>query len=190
MIDYAFITAMEGYCLEGYIPDSNGSRSGVTIGSGFDIGQRNNAELERDFSADLATKLIPYANKIGAAAQLALELQPLILDEDEVTTINKVAHRQSTQRLLASWQKAPTFCDFDQLSPICQTVIASVAFQYGHLPLRTPNFWSQVTQGDWAASLANLRNFGDRYPTRRNKEADLLETFVGADQKRFNSAYA
>jgi GH24 family phage-related lysozyme (muramidase) len=53
-------------------------------------------------------------------------------------------------------------------------VVASVAFQYGDLSRRTPNFWRQVTSGDWDAALNNLRHFGDKYPTRRNKEADLL----------------
>lgn len=182
MIDYAFIAEMEGYSLKGYVPDLNYSRSGVTIGSGFDIGQRDKAELMRDFSADLATKLMPYANKTGATAQLALELQPLQLDENEVETINTVAHRQAEQNLRASWDEEHTFCEFDQLSSICQTVIASVAFQYGYLPARAPNFWYQVTQGDWEAALANLRDFGDRYPTRRNKEADLLARFMGINQ--------
>ncbi len=52
------------------------------------------------------------------------------------------------------------------------TVIASVAFQYGDLESRTPNFWKQVISGDWEAAEANLRNFGDNYGTRRVKEAD------------------
>jgi hypothetical protein len=61
----------------------------------------------------------------------------------------------------------------------CQTVVASVAFQYGDLSLRTPNFWQQVTTENWQAALANLQDFGDKYPTRRNKEADLLAQWLG-----------
>ena len=64
---------------------------------------------------------------------------------------------------------------FHDLSDECQTVVASVAFQYGRLEVATPNFWRQVTTGYWLAALENLRDFGDRYPTRRNKEADLLQ---------------
>ena len=33
---------------------------------------------------------------------------------------------------------------------------------------------------DWDAAVAELRDFGDRYPTRRNKEADLLENDDGS----------
>ncbi len=44
-------------------------------------------------------------------------------------------------------------------------VIASVAYQYGSL---------SRTNRDWQGALENLRDFGDVYDTRRNKEADLL----------------
>ncbi|WP_367180818.1 pesticin C-terminus-like muramidase [uncultured Shewanella sp.] len=34
-------------------------------------------------------------------------------------------------------------------------MIASVAFQYGNLSIRTPHFWRQVPKGDWFAALEN-----------------------------------
>jgi len=60
-------------------------------------------------------------------------------------------------------------------------VITSVAFQYGNLATETPNFWRQVTSGDWDGAVGNLRNFGDAYGSRRNREADYFET--GAQKK-------
>jgi hypothetical protein len=49
-IDWGFIEACEGRGkTEGYIPKRNGKimgKSGVTIGSGFDIGQHDNAEID------------------------------------------------------------------------------------------------------------------------------------------------
>ena len=54
------------------------------------------------------------------------------------------------------------------------TTVASVAFQYGNLETETPNFWRQVTSGDWNAAEKNLRDFQDDYGTRRNLEADYL----------------
>jgi GH24 family phage-related lysozyme (muramidase) len=53
-----------------------------------------------------------------------------------------------------------------------------VAFQYGDLASRTPNFWRQVVAHDWSAACANLANFGDRYPTRRKQEAQLLGSLL------------
>jgi nucleoid-associated protein YgaU len=38
-----------------------------------------------------------------------------------------------------------------------------------------PNFWSDVTEGRWESVIQKLRDFGDRYPSRRNAEADLLQ---------------
>ena len=32
-----------------------------------------------------------------------------------------------------------------------------------------------VTSNNWSSTVSELRNFGDGFSTRRNKEADLLE---------------
>ena len=68
---------------------------------------------------------------------------------------------------------------FSNLPSEIQTVIASVTFQYGiNLNLRAPKFWKAVTAQDWNKTLSILRNFGDKYGTRRNKEANLLEALI------------
>jgi len=179
MIDFTFIQALEGNACEGYVPDPENSQSGVTIACGFDLGARTQEELSQAFSTPLIDKLLPYAalKKQDAANKLA-EL-PLRLSEDEVAEINRFSKQQAIQRLESQWNAcAETEMDFDDLSDACQTVVASVSFQYGSLRTRTPNFWRQVTQGEWRSALSNLRSFGDRYPTRRNKEADLLESWL------------
>lgn len=77
--------------------------------------------------------------------------------------------------MIGYFNRDASFAKFDQLPPQFQTVIASVAFQYGVLPVRTPTFWSYAVTGNWTAMIAELRNFGDAFPTRRTKEADLME---------------
>jgi hypothetical protein len=53
----------------------------------------------------------------------------------------------------------------------------SVSCQYGvGLNIRVPKFWKSVTSQDWAEATKLLKAFGDAYPTRRKKEAALLET--------------
>ena len=89
--------------------------------------------------------------------------------------------------MVEAWNASDASVSFEALAAECQTVIASVAFQYGNLSTATPNFWRQVTAQDWSGALANLRNFGDRYKTRRAKEADLLEVFVKEKQKTTGS---
>lgn len=179
MIDFDFIQRLEGNTCVGYVPDPDNSNSGVTIGCGFDLGARSEKEICDAFDPSLADKLLPYVTLKKFDAQQVLDSKPLALSEQEVTKINKFAKQQSIARLINQWNKdANTEVDFDDLSEACQTVIASVAFQYGSLKSRTPNFWRQVTSGEWDSALANLRNFGDRYPSRRNKEADLLEKWL------------
>jgi nucleoid-associated protein YgaU len=41
-----------------------------------------------------------------------------------------------------------------------------------------PRFWNDVAQGRWTNVVQKLRDFGDRYPTRRNAEADLLQRAI------------
>lgn len=64
---------------------------------------------------------------------------------------------------------------FTDLPAAAQTVIASVAFQYGtNLDARAPKFWKAATTQDWKECIKILNNYGDAYPTRRKKEAALL----------------
>ena len=175
-INFKFISTLEGTKLTGYVPQLDGGNieSGVSIASGFDIGQRTTEELDDAFDYELADKLSTYASVTGVEAVTLLERFPITITEEECVIINEFAHKQATQRLLDDWPKSAI--PFNCLADEYQTVVASVSFQYGDLPTRTPRFWHQVTTGDWYGALANLRNFGDAYSTRRNKEADLLES--------------
>jgi len=186
MIDFEFIKELEGSSLAGYVPEPTGSISGVTIASGFDIGQRNSAEIFSLFSDELAQKLSPYSGMIGEKAQHFLDLHPLAINQTEYSEINDQCHMQAELRLLALWKKSLATIAFSDLASNCQTVIASVAFQYGDLSKKTPRFWQQVTQQEWQAAIDNLRDFGDKYSTRRNKEADLLEQWFSREPKVSN----
>lgn len=174
LVDFDFIERLEGSSLVGYVPDHNNSNSGVTIACGFDIGARKRRTIKKMFNPELAAKLVPYCGVHGLSAKLMTNFMPLVVTSDEAATINEVVQNQVLQRLLAQWSKS-TSTSFESLSIEKRTVIASVSFQYGSLALKAPKFWQQVTMGDWLGAVANLRDFKDRYDTRRNKEADLLE---------------
>lgn len=179
-VDFAFIHRLEGAQVTvAYVPDPEGSDSGVTIASGFDLGQRRLDDLRSlGLSDALCTRCEPYLGLKKHDAVSKLELEPLTLTDDEALAIDKAVRRQHLDQLIRGFNAASDV-SFEDLPPACQTVVASVSFQYGAaLGSRTPNFWRQVTSGDWEGALGNLRNFGDRYRTRRNKEADLLATVV------------
>ncbi len=180
-VNYSFISELEGGAqLKGYVPDAANSKSGVTIATGFDIGQRSREDLERMFfiaRPSLIDKLLPYCEQHGEHAQMVLNLMPLKVSEDEATLIDKCAKFESIT-LLADKYNQHSAIKFEQLPEPMQTVIASVAFQYGDLSKRCPKFWRTAITQNTQAMIDELVNFGDRYSTRRWREARYLEQGV------------
>lgn len=66
---------------------------------------------------------------------------------------------------------------FNDIPSKWQTVIGSVEFQYGSSKKKAPIYWGMVTHQNWGGALGELRNFGDNYATRRNKEANYAQGF-------------
>ncbi|UCE04336.1 MAG: peptidase [bacterium] len=175
MIDFSFISELEGgRRTTGYVPEPDTSRSGVTIATGVDLGQMGESDLEQlDLPDELKAKLRPYLGLIKFDAIDILNAQPLEVTLEEAEQIDREVKSRFLNTLARKYQNE-TNQFFENLPIGVRTVIASVAFQYGDLASQTPNFWRQVTIGDWQGAYQNLRNFGDSYSTRRNKEADLL----------------
>ena len=178
-IDWNFIGGLEGgQRLTGYVPDPTGSMSGVTIATGVDLGQRSADDINALNIPDaLKVKLVPYAGLKGQDAANYLAQNPLTITQDEANALDQAVQTPLVNQLRSNFDAATGSCSFDGLPDQAQTVITSVATQYGPaLSQATPRFWSKVTAKDWPAAVQELRNFGDSYPTRRNKEADLLQT--------------
>ena len=169
-IDWNFILDLEGFELNGYVPDAKNSKSGVTVASGFDLGARNENDL-KGLPNNLIKKLIPYLGLKGLEAESVAN--SLSITENEAKTLNEFAKNTTINILKNKWQNF-TNTSFDDLPMHQATVIASLSFQYGNLESETPNFWRQVTNNNWDDALGNLQNFGDRYSPRRNKEAEYL----------------
>lgn len=181
-VDWSFIDKLEGSSLKGYVPkDKNGAifgQSGVTIGNGFDLGQHSLNDLAgMGFDSSTIAKLAPYLGKKKQAAVEALRNAPLRLSQEELDVINPKVKDTALQRLITKYN-AKAKVPFEKLSKAQKTVLASVAFQYGDLSKATPNFWKQVTNNQWEQAYNSLRNFGDKYGTRRNQEADYLANFT------------
>ena len=170
-IDWNFIHELEGTRLKGYVPDAKGSKSGVTIASGFDLGARSLSDLQ-GLPQDIIDALTPYLGIKGAeASSVASDLK---VSNEQAKIIDEFSKEEAVNRLRSKWQAA-TGQSFDELPMNKATVVASVAFQYGDLASETPNFWKQVTSDDWDGAVKNLNNFQDKYPTRRKKEADYFQ---------------
>lgn len=181
MINFEFIGALEGAAvLTGYVPNPEGSQSGVTCATGFDLGGRTVADLRAmGLSPGLVAKLAPYLGKKKGEAVAKLKEKPLKLTIDECKLIDAASHKSSVEEIQRVYDKASDV-KFMDLPAAPRTVIASVAFQYGaNLARSCPRFWKQAITQDWTGMLHNLENFGDGYPTRRRAEAKLLKTAIG-----------
>lgn len=187
-IDYELLASFEGDCkLEGYVPDPDKSASGVTVATGFDLGARNAYDMERlGIHGDLLKKLKPYLGLQGNAALEMLQTTPLEINDSECLFINSAVKAHFTALLVARYNSAigSGMLSFDSLPRQAQTVIASVSYQYGlNLNVKTPKFWNAVTTQDWPSTVEILENFGDRYKTRRGREAELLKQIVSTSVK-------
>ena len=173
-IDWNFILEQEGYKLKGYVPDAKNSKSGVTIASGFDLGQRNENDLT-GLPKEIIELLTPFLGFTGVQAEeIAGNLN---VNDEQAKIINEFAKSTELAKLKTAWANT-TGTSFDELDQGKATVLASVAFQYGNLEKATPNFWKQATSGDWNAVSVNLMNFGDSYSSRRLREARYLNKFA------------
>lgn len=164
-----FLKLVEGNEYRPYVPPVG--NSGVTIGIGVDIGNLNPDSL--DIPEELKERLRPYFRFKRDNARYALLANPLVLTKEEVDLISMAAIQLHLNELIR-WFNRASEIPFDRLTDNQQTVLISVKYQYGDLPRRTPKFWGFATRGEWRNVYYELRNFGDRHPTRRNREADLL----------------
>ncbi|WP_299493139.1 pesticin C-terminus-like muramidase [uncultured Shewanella sp.] len=175
-INFNFISSLEGGSrLTGYVPDAENSKSGVTVAVGFDLGARNASDLMAlGLPIELINKLNPYLGLQSVEAKEFLEKYPVTITQEEAEIINKATKANMVKNLVKKYD-SDSNVKFVDIPPKWQTVIASAEFQYGSLKTKGKNYWGYVTSQNWQEAIAELRDYGDRYPTRRNDEADYVE---------------
>jgi hypothetical protein len=181
-IDFGFISSLEGGpVLRGYVPDPDQSSSGVTIATGFDLGCRSDSDLVALLPGhgELVNKLAIYCGHKRNKALAVLVNNPLHIAESEALAIDSAVKKKLISQLVQRYDSAAE-TTFEMLPEAMQTVIASVAFQYGDLASRCPKFWQAAIAADSNALINELQNFGDRYATRRQREANYLQKYCKA----------
>lgn len=184
-VDMAFIRGREETRQAAYVPlSAEGEpigRSGVTVATGIDLGQINDTQLRAlMIPQTLKAKLMPYLGIRGAGALSMLEQRRLSLTKDEVSALDKAIEQSVIGVLRWKYNHAAPGSGprggWDELTSGQQTVLASVAWQYGpHLDKACPRLWRAALKQDWTAVLKELRDFGDHYRSRREAEANYLE---------------
>ena len=177
MIDWSFIGQLEGYVLKGYVPNPETSNSGVTVASGVDLGQMQASQLT-SLPQDLQALLAPYLGLKKAAAVAALQAAPLTITAAQADALDALARGGALTFIQQLYDRATSVGAFNAMPDQAQTVIASVSFQYGNLAVRCPKFWGTCVAQNWPGAVHELQNFGDAYPTRRNKEAAYLAPLI------------
>lgn len=183
-IDWNFIAGLEGgRKLEGYVPGS-GNSAGVTIATGYDLGQHNDRDLQRyGVSQQLREKLAEYLGKRGPEARRLITERPLTVTFLEAEELDRAAKLEIFENVRRRYDqevngKSGTV-RFDNLPSEVQTVIASVAYQYGpNLSTASPQIWRQVTSNDWWETYTALMNDTGGYPSRRRQEGAYLRRWL------------
>jgi hypothetical protein len=196
-IDFAFVESSEGGSqLEAYVPMCSEKsvknkknkicfgqeigtvigKSGVTIGTGFDLGQNNFHDLQQlNLPPELHIKLIPYLLKQKKSAVTYLNEHPLLISEQDAEIINqrkKEAHAKQLQKKYDHESKVL----FEDLPYEIQTVLFSITYQYGLGAVKSSLrlFWKASITQDYEAMIKILLNFGV-YQSRRRAEADMVK---------------
>ena len=180
--------------LKGYVPTYKSGKvvgkSGVTVASGFDLGQHDDRELRAmGFFPGLRDRLRPYMTKKlqGQAALNFVKENPVSITNEEARMIDRRAQTHKYDRIAGLYNAAtarnygPGAPRFEDLPSRTQTAIIGLSYQHGHnLAVATPDYWGQITSGQWQAAQDNLWNFGDAFETRRREEAELLKLDIAA----------
>ena len=204
LIDVNFVQCHEGFTCCGYVPiDSRTGevlgQSGVTVGSGVDLGSKTSLSLKAiGVSQRIIDQLVQYfglRTDRAACAAIELPLRMSCSDSQMLTeavkndVASQVRQRYEQERILST-------TSFDALPRGIRTAVADVWFQFGNLPQSTPNFWSHVISNDWDSAIRELRDFytsranppkGDGI--RRNNEADIIEAALARCNRSIDAVF-
>ena len=184
-VNMEFLRMSEGFETEGYVPRSGEQvldSSGVTIGTGLDLGTKN-MDYFKDFeNKETLKKMEAYFGMKGQAAYDFEQENPLSLTREEAVEVDNFVKGRELESIENSFL-ALTGKELSSMPPRLQTVIADLQFQYGSNYNRTPKFREIIKDiaedpqdaQSYMPLMNELRDFGDKYDTRREREADLIQ---------------
>lgn len=156
--------------------------SGVTIGTGCDMGQTDIKTLREYGVADeeLLDKLKPYIGLKKDAAIRKLNASPLTISREQAEALDHAVHGGYLDRWVVPAYERDSRVKFDSLPNQAQAVVMSVCFQKGCGGVKRdwPKTWKYLTQCDWTSAAYELKNRFVQYKTRRMTEGKLLEELL------------
>lgn len=150
--------------------------SGVTVGTGLDLGQQSADGLERmGIPHELLGKLLPYVGLRKEAAASKLKEAPLSLTDAEVDEIDACVHAEYIRRVESLYNKHSAV-PFAECPKQAQAIITSVYYQLGAYNGK-PGYrylWGFFVKQDWKSAVSELQRGFTRYATRRRAEGRIL----------------
>ena len=144
------------------------NKSGVTVASGLDIGQRKEpAELRRlGLPEKLVRKLAPYLGKQRGDAVTALAKNPLSLTDEEIDLISRATMQNMSDNARKQWdakvdrerRRHPNAPYFHELTSDQQTLLFSRFYQNGSFEKRHQAFFEAVMENDWETAANALKS--------------------------------
>lgn len=197
VIDWELIARLEGgQALNAYTLPERFDKAGVTLATGFDLGQHALDDLAAlEFPGELQAVLDPYLGLKGSAAIAALDANPLHISKPQADLIDDAVKARTLDAVMDRYNNDPARpggTRFEALPPPVQTAIVSVAFNMGVGLNRTaPKFWTYALSQDWPGLIGELKAFGAKDPAidrRRQEEGRYVEARLAAPGAAANPA--
>lgn len=152
--------------------------SGVTVATGFDLGQKTMRELQNEIRlpSDIIEKLAPYVGLRGRDAILKLHQKPLTLSKNEIEAIDDAFIPFYYNRYVKPTYDKESDVPFEKIPEEAQVVIYSILYQRGPgYVKRMPVCWGCFVDGDWNGAAYELMHgtWAD-YRLRRKYEGEYL----------------
>ena len=196
-VDWKFIEREEGFRLDGYVPYDRGigqasPKSGVTVATGVDLGQRSKNDIDNlDIPQSLRDKLKPYAGLMGRDAADYVFDRPLKLTPEEAAQLNDAVRRETAERLSSAYNTAisnvPGAPPFRDLPKDAQTAAMSYGYQRGTNFGNTapasggPAVWDAIVKQDWNRAADEVSRSPVPPSARRQREAALFRRAAAAN---------
>ncbi|MCX7419129.1 MAG: pesticin C-terminus-like muramidase [Planctomycetia bacterium] len=176
----------------GEAPNSNklvfgeGNKSGVTIATGFDLGQHSEAEIRSLMGVDsnLIERLVKFAGKRQfLACQTLYEAKGLKIDNQQAKDIDRSSKRKAIEKFMQAYNAVAVTklgkLPFENLHYQIRTAIMNFAFQYGEYGhwskgATSSMYWKAITSQDFGeAKRILVEEYKTAYVKRRRREAVL-----------------
>ena len=152
--------------------------SGVTVGTGVDLGQTDaQTLLGMGVSDTLVAVFLSYLGRRQRDAVRALHTASLIISQEDADNLDAAMLGHHIEKISRRYDRDAGAGSFAKLPWQAQAVIVSIQYQRGvNSPSKYPNTWAALVRRDWADAARRLctGHFWTGYRQRRALEGELL----------------